>query len=562
MSTNSYILPSPGVMIGLPNRFPDWYPGQEDLFDALQDWYRARQRFIGVSVPTGSGKSLSAMLLARLSGAKRVIILTSTKGLQNQLIADFGSMAKLVIGQNNFECALNPALRADEGSCHEGIPCPYRAAEAYGCPYVDQLREATKSRIVIANYSYFLAQCNFSTGIGEFDLMVCDEAHDIFKQLEGHMETSISNLDLEPHGVSFPNLPHYDPVIKSRRGKKKKEADAEDPERQEILMPDYWAIWQSWAESAGIVLSERIADLEAEVAEYKRNKVDPPIALLRLLRAVRSSSSRIDRIAGADDDWIVERTNHGYRFTPRWVAQYGNRLFQDIPKIMLMSAILSHKTADSIGVPSPPSERSWYEMGSHFPPENTPIVHIPTVRLNYRADDFAVSLWQSRIDHIIQRRMDRKGILFAVSYARGNLVMQRSRFKNIMMTHSTRDVTYVVNQFKSMKPPALLVSPSVTTGFDFKGLDYIIIGKLPYPDTSGPVMQARHADDPEWTSFLAMDTLIQSSGRGTRSPEDKCEVLIIDDSFVWYWNRYSKFAPKWFRDRVKGTIPSVPDPLI
>ncbi len=131
-----------------------------------------------------------------------------------------------------------------------------------------------------------------------------------------------------------------------------------------------------------------------------------------------------------------------------------------------------------------------------------------------------------------------------------------------MLSHSTNDVVAVVNKFKAIAPPAVLVSPSVTTGWDFPGLDYIIVGKIPYPDTKDLVLQARHEDDNDWSSYLAMDTLVQECGRGTRSATDKCEVLVIDDNFQWYFYKYKNFAPAWFRERVRGSLTCVPEPLV
>jgi Rad3-related DNA helicase len=107
-----------------------------------------------------------------------------------------------------------------------------------------------------------------------------------------------------------------------------------------------------------------------------------------------------------------------------------------------------------------------------------------------------------------------------------------------------------------------LVSPTVTTGWDFPGLDYIIVGKIPYPDTKDLVLQSRHVEDKDWSAYLAMDTLVQECGRGTRSSTDKCEILILDDSWLWWWPAYRKFAPKWFQERVKGSLTCVPEPLV
>jgi Rad3-related DNA helicase len=87
-----------------------------------------------------------------------------------------------------------------------------------------------------------------------------------------------------------------------------------------------------------------------------------------------------------------------------------------------------------------------------------------------------------------------------------------------------------------------------------------VIGKVPYPDTRPAVVKRRHELDPEWTSFMAMQVIVQEAGRGTRSEQDKCEVLIIDDTWVWWWPRYKKFAPQYFIDRVLPSAKYVEDP--
>jgi Rad3-related DNA helicase len=203
-----------------------------------------------------------------------------------------------------------------------------------------------------------------------------------------------------------------------------------------------------------------------------------------------------------------------------------------------MSAILSHRSADYLGVSNGDS-RAWIEMDSHFPPENTPIWHIPTARINYRTDDYGSTIWCSRIDQIIQRRLDRKGIVFTVCYERAKMLLSRSRFKDIMFTHSTGDVVQVVEKFKKAPAPAVLVSPSVTSGWDFS-MDisghgkpqYGIVGKIPYPLTKDPVTQARHEEDKDWTAFLAMETFVQECGRLSRSQDDLAELFVVDDVFI------------------------------
>jgi Rad3-related DNA helicase len=549
-------LPPPSVLLGIP-KLSTWYPGQEDAFKKILDWFYTPSRFLGVSAATGAGKTALALLAAKMTGV-RTCILTATKGLQEQYYQDAQSMAVLAKGQNNFKCSLVPTLNADEAPCHEGLSCSY--ARSGGCEYRVQLKKALESQIVITNYAYYLAQTRFSSGLGEFGLCILDEAHSSFSALESHLTTYLPKMELESLGVTFPSLPASDIY---NWGSRKKTST--DPDPDTIYPPSLWAQWQMWASLSSEPAQERAEELSIEVKELRDAGNPVPGALSRSYRSAKSLSAKLSSLSSATGDWVIQKTYHGYLFTPRWVASNGSALFQTVPKVMLMSAILSHKTADSIGVPVG-EDRTWLEVGSYFPPENTPIWHVPTARINYRTDDYGTTIWQARIDQIIQRRLDRKGIIFTVSYDRARLLMSRSRYKDIMLTHSTGDVSLVVNRFKAMKAPAVLVSPTVTTGWDFPaettGVRYLIAGKIPYPDSQNIVLQARHKDDKDWSSYLAMETMIQELGRATRSVTDRVECLILDDNWIWYYNSYKKFAPKWFQERVKGSLTCVPDPLV
>ena len=130
-SSQSATLPSPSQLLGA-GEFDSWYPGQEDLLLRSLDWYASQARFLGEAVPTGAGKSISALLLSRLSGAKRTVILTATKGLMNQYARDAADLGGVEVkGQNNFDCILERGLTADEGPCHDGLPCGLKE----DCPY-------------------------------------------------------------------------------------------------------------------------------------------------------------------------------------------------------------------------------------------------------------------------------------------------------------------------------------------------------------------------------------------------------------------------------------------
>ncbi len=409
-------LPSPSQLLGAGN-WASWYPQQYELLEQSLDWFASSARFLGMSVPTGSGKSLSSLLLSKLSGA-RTVILTATKGLQAQYDRDTRQLGgAVVVGQNNFPCILvNSRLNADEGPCHDGVPCAVREQ----CPYRIQLKRALDSRLVITNYAYWLAQTNLSSGLGDFGLMICDEAHSIFGAMENYLTIFLSRQDIRSIGIGFPES------------------------------ADQWNVWKAWADVSVPIAADMANRIDREIKGYRSRNEPVPSHVSSNYRTVNGVYARLKRLASVTERWVIQKTYNGYRFVPKWVNNYAQHLFHTIPKVVLMSAVLSHRSADYIGVPANGS-RAWVEMDSHFPPENTPIWHIPTARINYRTDDYGSTIWVSRIDQIIQRRLDRKGIVFTVSYERARMLLSRSRFKDIMVTHSTGDVVQVVEKFKNEK---------------------------------------------------------------------------------------------------------------
>jgi Rad3-related DNA helicase len=135
-----------------------------------------------------------------------------------------------------------------------------------------------------------------------------------------------------------------------------------------------------------------------------------------------------------------------------------------------------------------------------------------------------------------------------------------------MVTHSRHDTADRIATFRT-KPGAVLVSPSVTTGYDFPfgDCEYQIVCKVPFPDSRDPITAARTLVDPRYPSHLAMQALVQMVGRGMRAPTDQCETFIVDAHAHWFLSKHADLAPKWFRRAVRrlepGTVPTPPRPL-
>jgi Ackermannviridae DNA helicase len=150
--------------------------------------------------------------------------------------------------------------------------------------------------------------------------------------------------------------------------------------------------------------------------------------------------------------------------------------------------------------------------------------------------------------------MDRKGILHTVSFAHLNQMIERTRHAPLFLSNDVkyaggmRKTADVVETFREATPPAVLASPSITAGWDFKDefCRYQFILKVPFPDTQSLVDKARKKLDPEYHDNKAMTSLVQIVSRSCRSDMDFCENVIPDTRVGWFLHRKKHLAPSWF----------------
>lgn len=529
MTNQNPTIPPPQAF-GFPKKFIGWRDNQPAAITKTID---NPHRFTAHVCPTGFGKSLTYVAVGILSGW-RTLILTSTKGLQTQLMADFEGIGLVDIrGRNSYLCNYvgDGKTRVDHAPCVIGMACPLRND---GCAYYDRVRKASISKLVVTNYAYWMTANRFKgrgETIGDFDLIVCDEAHDTPDLVSSHLSI---RMDREK-GPAASLLPSGD-----LRG---------------MTIAD----WKLWAkEKMPNVVSEMEVIKAQGGAAYTANSGRKYTKLHSLLTDLKTIINDVDK------EWVTSTSSAEAVMSPVWPAPYVEKgLFLGIPNVILTSATVNAKTVEMLGVDK--RDILMLEFPHSFPLQNRRLIHVPTIRLNYRCTDNQLKMWVARIDQIIGPRLDRKGIVHTVSYKRRDMVMANSKYEKYMITHRRINTESQVRKFKGANAPSVLVSPSMATGWDFpyQEAEYQIIGKVAYPDTRDKIVGARHKRDNEYTSYIAMQQLVQACGRGVRAADDKCESFIIDDNITWFMQRYKKFAPRWFWDSYYNarTIPKPPAAL-
>jgi len=468
-------------------------------------------------------------MAAVLSG-KRALILTSTKALQDQIMADFSCFDIVdVRGQSAYPCLHEPTVTCEEGVCHIGYEC---LLKTNGCLYYDAVRRAKTAQIVVTNYAFWLTSARIGDTIGKFDLLILDEAHDAPEWVTKSISASI------PESIS--------------KDINKTVPDGNDPSR--------WKMWSS--EIIGIVQSE-LKRMESKSSDGYHS-ISSASKAMRLRKYERSL---VNIIGLSHENMTVDRESLGGYAIIEPISAVGlaeKMLFRDINKVILTSATVRMKTLKMMGVED--SKITIHEYPSSFPSSRRPVIYIPTVRVQHDMTEMDIHRWISQMDNIMRTRKDRKGIIHSVSYARSKQIMAISENKNYMITHDRRSLKSAIQHFRDADPPCIMVSPSMVTGYDFPydQCEYQIISKIGFPDTRSVSMQARVKRDNEYAYYITMLSIVQASGRGMRSKDDQCEVFIVDDHWSWFVNRWKKFAPAWFLESCTSsrTIPKPLTPLI
>ena len=518
---------------GLPEKFAKWRPYQ---FEAVLHGVESPKRFRVPIAPVGFGKSLVYMGQSTLTPEThggRVAILTGTKGLQNQLMDDFSSMGLVdVRGRANYQCSM---AGPDSGlTCEDGANCgcPHRRTDR--CTARRAYNAAVRAPIITTNYTYWMLQHLHGEGLGAFDMLICDEGHNAPDEVAALMEVYITEREMGMLHARF---------LKS------------------TATIDEWRAW------AGGLISKANENVEYMRAQIEGRRSVSNTILRQLTQAI-NLQRKLESLSQSQGTWIVDQTKYGYAFNPLWSGPDTERLlFLGIEVVIITSATLNYKTLQLLDLD--PDQYDLRSYPSCFDPRRVQIRWVPTCRVDARMGEYERFQLHARIGDLLRNFHDRNGLIQPPSYILGEQIYDAARVyqDRILFSRSGSETASSVARFKEMAghPPLALMSPAITTGYDFPLLEaeYNIIPKIPFPPIQSKIMKARQEADPDYRDHLTSITLAQMCGRTARTPDCISQTLILDDHAEYFIPRALKrglLAP-WFKTFYDVCRNGVPSPL-
>jgi len=504
-------------MLGMPASFPVWRRNQDGAIQFIKE---CPTKYAGVLAPTGFGKSAMNVGYALWSGL-RILILTANKGLQDQYVSDFKELLHDIRGQANYDCS-KALVTVAEASCHAGFKCELKSD---GCDYFDRKRLAQDptTRIILSNYQFYFHSMREREGLGHFDLVIADEAHNILSELSKFLAISISGTETR----QFLN---------------------------KSTPPDDWTSW------AGTHLATITKELEA----LKRSRTYTP-AHFRLVHQYKTLKRRLTTLArSTPQGWLMQPGKYPGEFAWNsiWPGLYAKYyLFKRSDRFLLTSASIRPELFKSLHIA--PDKYTFREYPSSIPVSRRPIYYYPCIKYAFDSDASEIKFLLATMDSIITRRLDRKGVIHSVSYDRAEMIRAESKYGHLMITHrNSQELPGAIKAFKAAGPGTILISPAIAEGFNFpyRDAEYAIMPKVPFADQRSPIHQARARGNRTYGMFEVCVAIRQALGRHVRADDDQGESFILDESFGWLLRSYRKYFPADFLESVKQVAYLQPPP--
>ncbi len=537
---------------------------QKEALASIESALVSGKKFIILEAPVGFGKSAVAAALCR--HLRSAYVLTSTKQLQAQYSADFGFTT--VMGKSNFTCLVPTSsgrlVGCDKGRCNADwtlADCPhYLSFEQYEthlkrlcdrdskceklfkgggklCAYYKQKWDSFRQYVTVGNYSFFLSELRFTEDVRKRRLLVCDEAHDLEKQLVG-----ASSFTLRTSSIRQYQVPGREFAVAYSARMEEDAAAWLGPlaEARSALQAFYDA------HEGDLTMQDRLTSC--------RGMLDSLDGFAQELKAspenwVVSGVRRTETVGGAAVDEAV--------FQPLEVSAYTSQLFDTADAVLLMSATVfsAERLCKALGIPRESAEFVKVAESS-FPVENRMIHALDIAHLSKASMDASMEGIARAVDEIMERHAGERGVIHTTSYSQTNFIIQHVSEKNrarLVTTQGSRDRAELLRAHEATVA-SVLISPSLHQGVDLKDdlARFQVIVKVPYPDLSDRRVQVKMQRDKGWYDWQTALRLVQTYGRGVRSENDHCVTLVLDSKFSSFVRDNRGLFPGYFLDALSG----------
>ncbi len=484
-----------------------------------------------IEAPPASGKSLIAKTIAnwRNSANETVATLTPRATLQDQMQRDFPEVPSLK-GKSKYKCQ-----SGQYDTCQEY----FEVTEGYCCGEC-QYKEAIAA-IKDAPQAVFNFHSHLFGGMVRADykdVLIIDEAHNLVPMLSDmytlyiwkHKTKHLFETHTKDDIIVWLELEIADLKAESRR------------------------LWGLYPTLDGVTATAKthILDTRRTLSKYK-------MILSGLLKPLE-----LFHISILKQPYGRSRQVHEcIQVKPLSMETVPHKMWPDgkVKKIILMSATMYDTDIKRLGITR--KRVKHVKCGSPIPAEQRPVRCLLVARMSFQNRAYSTPLLCNKIRELAAERPG-KGVVH-LTYGLAPLFRRHLKSRRFLWhTEATREATY--NKFLASKNNKILMACGMNEGIDLVGADYTwqVIAKIVFPSLSDPVNKHLISVSPLVYVLETIRSVVQTSGRICRTPSDYGETIIIDKSFLDFYNRstqlpgggcvqHGELFPQYFKEALRWT---------
>jgi Rad3-related DNA helicase len=550
----------------------------ETLEDILFTFFQGEKNLYLLDAPTGSGKSVIAIMFASLLNEYnlRGYILASDLSLFEQYVKSIDKVHRFghLKGVDNYNCVVN-GEKFSLGDCRlKNIS--YEAAEELPCfrecGYLYNRKRAIKADTTVTTYSYWLIQRNYVEGKMQDngrgvpfpirDFTICDEAHKVPEIVQNHFSPRVG-VETVPRieelysflkRKGFP-VPRRTPsALKTLISKVIRENDSSALfialKELELALGEYV--------KCGSQMKDKIGenfDKEAEIPKEWR------IAMLQVdfLKDVHCKFEDYNHIISQVGlDFMIKNPQESGNvvFNCLEESYMMNRHFHEQSKFKLLMTATMGDPKDfmkAIGA----KKCTYRRMDSQFNFEDSPIYFYPERRMSMAKREENFGWMKSKVAEILSRHPSECGIIHSGSYEIASKIFQElepfAQSRIILYTNS-HEKDQALKEFAESKN-GVLIGPSLLEGLDLHedNSRFQVFLKVPFPSLGDKFVSAKMNYQPEWYDWKTSTAILQGVGRSIRSEKDWAITYFLDGCLSDLFKRRRGSFPLEFQRRIKIT---------
>jgi ATP-dependent DNA helicase DinG len=511
---------------------------QVEIVEGVLDAFLNKEKQnVVLNAGTGVGKSVLGAVIADalhvLTGSSDLqsIIAMGTNSLAKQYHESFDQLGEYrffqIKGASNYPCAFMQSqpsaanLTADEcvkTKLHETEVAKY----CNTCEFNSAKKRVNTTDNLITNYSYFLTAALVSNHLKSRNLHVFDESHVL-----NEIFCSFTQID-----ISIEILDKYIKELSDTNGKCDTEAAALVMFKDKIRTNEI-----------GENNYLQYIDVLGKVYKAIASTTMTQSILLGKEDMIRSAkyekmSKKYAGLAGKIRDLTEYEYEHVFDNTVPNIVSIKTIFVNKIMGILLapynlfMSATITDTFAyETLGLEQEKTE--FIQLPPVFPPENKPLFFIGKQSLNFNnlKDPDTIETMVDQIKLIVEHHSGEKGLIISPSFYLGSQMAYGIRRTTKVFEHKSGvNLSDLIMDFKKYKGPAILVSPSIFEGLDFKNDEsrFQIILKAPYPSLGDKRIRYIADNHPNIYQEMTLLKILQGIGRSIRTPEDFAATYMLD----------------------------------